>query len=327
MTPASKRKAAAAVRVRRRFDQGAARASTPCASGRACISATPTTARACTTWCTRSWTTPSTRRWPATATAITVTLNADGSVTVERQRPRHPDRHPQGRRRFGRRGDHDPAACRRKVRPELLQGLGRPARRRRLGRQRAVRLAGADASGATARSTSCASRTAMAEAPLRVGRRPPGGKRGTARRPSCRSRKTFTMIEFDFATLEHRLRELAFLNSGVRIMLTDDARRRAEARGDCATKAGLRAFVRYLDRTKTPLIAEPIVRRRRARRHRHRGRAVVERQLPRERALLHQQHPAARRRHASCRLPRRADAHDQHLCRRVAASPRRRRWR
>jgi ATP-dependent RNA helicase DeaD len=44
------------------------RAWRPCASGRACISATPMTARACTTWSTRSSTTPSTRRWPAIAT-------------------------------------------------------------------------------------------------------------------------------------------------------------------------------------------------------------------------------------------------------------------
>ena len=62
-------------------------------------------------------------------------------VHRERRRPRHPDRHPRGRRRLGGRGHHDPAACRRKIRPELLQGLRRPARRRRLGRQRAVELA------------------------------------------------------------------------------------------------------------------------------------------------------------------------------------------
>ena len=35
------------------------------------------------------------------------------------------------------------------------------------------------------------------------------------------SPKTFSMVEFDWATIEHRLRELAFLNSGVRIVLTD----------------------------------------------------------------------------------------------------------
>ena len=58
------------------------RAWTPCASGRACISATPTTARACTTWSTRPSTTPSTRRSPAMPTEVTVTLNPDGSCTV-----------------------------------------------------------------------------------------------------------------------------------------------------------------------------------------------------------------------------------------------------
>ena len=53
----------------------------------------------------------------------------------------------------------------------------------------------------------------------------------------------------------------------------------------------------------------------RARRHHGRMRAVVERRLSRERALLHQQHPAARRRHASRRLPRRAHAPDHAICR------------
>ncbi len=52
----------------------------------------------------------------------------------------------------------------------------------------------------------------------------------------------------------------------------------------------------------------------RARRHRRRSRAVVERRLPRDRAVLHQQHPAARRRHPSGRLPRRADAPGDRLC-------------
>src|SRR6201991_2075491 len=56
-------------------------------------------------------------------------------------------------------------------------------------------------------------------APLKVVG-PAGDKRGTEV-SFLPSPQTFTMTEFDFATLEHRLRELAFLNSGVNIVLSD----------------------------------------------------------------------------------------------------------
>ena len=72
------------------------------------------------------------------------------------------------------------------------------------------------------------------------------------------STETFTMIEFDYGTIEHRLRELAFLNSGVHIILTDA--RHAEIRQeDLYYDGGLEAFVRYLDRAKAPLIGSPIM--------------------------------------------------------------------
>ncbi len=71
------------------------------------------------------------------------------------------------------------------------------------------------------------------------------------------SAATFTMTEFNFETLEHRLRELAFLNSGVAIVLED--RRGAEPRRvDLAFEGGLEAFAQYLDRNKTNLIDQPI---------------------------------------------------------------------
>ena len=72
------------------------------------------------------------------------------------------------------------------------------------------------------------------------------------------SPRTFTMIEFDFATIEHRLRELAFLNSGVRIIFTD-ARHAEVKREELYYEGGLEAFVRYLDRAKTALIDKPIL--------------------------------------------------------------------
>jgi len=72
------------------------------------------------------------------------------------------------------------------------------------------------------------------------------------------SPQTFTKLEFDFATLEHRLRELAFLNSGVTIVLSD-MRHAVEKREELRYEGGVEAFVRYLDRNKTALIPKPIM--------------------------------------------------------------------
>ena len=71
------------------------------------------------------------------------------------------------------------------------------------------------------------------------------------------SPKTFSSTEFDFQTLEHRLRELAFLNSGVTIVLTDN-RGVEPRREEMRYEGGLAAFVRFLDRNRHPLIADPI---------------------------------------------------------------------
>ena len=71
------------------------------------------------------------------------------------------------------------------------------------------------------------------------------------------SPQTFTKTEFDFGTLEHRLRELAFLNSGVHIILADH--RHADVkRVELHYEGGLEEFVKYLDRAKKPLIGSPI---------------------------------------------------------------------
>jgi len=86
---------------------------------------------------------------------------------------------------------------------------------------------------------------------------PAGDRRGTevTFTPSA---ETFTMVEFDYKTLEHRLRELAFLNSGVRIVLTD-ARHAEVVREELMYEGGVEAFVRYLDRAKSPVIEKPIM--------------------------------------------------------------------
>ncbi len=69
---------------------------------------------------------------------------------------------------------------------------------------------------------------------------------------------TFSHIDFDLKTLEHRLRELAFLNSGVVIKLTD--RRHAEPVEILLHyEGGVEAFVRHLDKSKSPILKDVIV--------------------------------------------------------------------
>jgi len=82
------------------------------------------------------------------------------------------------------------------------------------------------------------------------------GKKGTEVR-FLASTKTFSNLEYSFKTLEHRLRELAFLNSGVRIRIEDE-RPVEKLETEMVYEGGVREFVRHLDRSKTPLLAEPI---------------------------------------------------------------------
>ena len=82
------------------------------------------------------------------------------------------------------------------------------------------------------------------------------GEKGTEVRFMA-STSTFSNLDYSFKTLETRLRELAFLNSGVRITLEDE--RPAEAlKSELFYEGGVREFVRYLDRSKTAVMPEPI---------------------------------------------------------------------
>jgi DNA gyrase subunit B len=109
-------------------------------------------------------------------------------------------------------------------------------------------------------------RDGVPEAPLaEIGSAPPwpegSNRRGLATGTEVNflpSREVFSSVEFDFTTLEHRLRELAFLNSGVALTLSD--LRGVEPKSvTLHFEGGLEAFVRYLDRSKQVLHAPPIV--------------------------------------------------------------------
>src|SRR5262245_30359227 len=97
-------------------------------------------------------------------------------------------------------------------------------------------------------------RNGEAEAPLKIVGKTE--KRGT-RVTFLPSAETFKQTEFDFERLEHRFRELAFLNSGVRLELVDA--RHAERKSiELYYEGGIAAFVKWLDRAKTPIVPDPI---------------------------------------------------------------------
>ena len=82
------------------------------------------------------------------------------------------------------------------------------------------------------------------------------GEKGTEVR-FLASTSTFSNLDYNFKTLEHRLRELAFLNSGARIIL-EDLRPAEPLRTELYYEGGVREDVRYLDRSKTSAMSEPI---------------------------------------------------------------------
>jgi len=91
---------------------------------------------------------------------------------------------------------------------------------------------------------------------------PANGKKGSEVRFMASSKTnrpdgTFSNLDYVFKTLENRLRELAFLNSGVHIVIEDE--RPAEPlKTEFCYEGGVREFVRYLDRSKQPVMPEPI---------------------------------------------------------------------
>ena len=94
-----------------------------------------------------------------------------------------------------------------------------------------------------------------AVAPLKV-TGPADGRKGT-RVTFLASPATFKITEYDFDKLEHRYRELAFLNSGVRLFLRD-ARHEEAKEVELYYEGGIAAFVKYLDRNKQPLMPDPV---------------------------------------------------------------------
>ena len=103
-----------------------------------------------------------------------------------------------------------------------------------------------------------------ATAPLKVIGKAPEGKKGTRVTFLASTEKapgdggTFkNQIEYDFEKLEHRYRELAFLNSGVRLFLRD-ARHEEIKEVELFYEGGIAAFVKWLDRNKSPLFPDPI---------------------------------------------------------------------
>ena len=257
------------------------------------------TAPACTTWRSRSSTTRWTRRRPGYATTCELTLNGDGSVTVRDDGRGIPtDIHAEegvsaaevvltrlhAGGKFNQNsykvsgGLHGVGAAVVNALSEWME-----VRIWRNGLEHFIRFEHGDA-----------------VAPLRD-RRPVRASPAAPRSPSSPAPAPSPRSSSNTRSWRRRLRELAFLNSGLRIVLRDE-RHAPPQETDFHYEGGLVAFVRVAgprqdagaaraDHASPPQESQVGIRVEFA--------LVLERQLPRDDAVLHQQHPAARRRHAT----------------------------
>ena len=120
----------------------------------------------------------------------------------------------------------------------------------------------------------------------------------------------FSTTTYSFDTLSQRLRELAFLNKGLKITLDDE---RSSKKTEFRFTGGIAEFVKHLNRGKGVLHDSPDLHRGQARSGRSGNCAPIQRQLRREHFRLRQHDQYGRRRHAPFRFPLRAHAHHQLL--------------
>ena len=249
------------------------------------------------------------------ATRVDVTLQADGGVrVVDNGRGIPVDMHPMEKKPAVE-VVHDHPARRRQVRQRFLRGLRRPARRRRLGGQRAVQRA---------RRRDPPRRAGLAPALRALRARAAAQGRGDQARGTTvtfwADRTIFETTTYNIETIRRRLQEMAFLNKGLTITCATSATAptatprsptpRATSRRSRSTRSATRAASRTSSRTSTsqgPDPQEAGVLLGRGGRARGRGRDAVELRLHRVGLHLRQHHQHPRGRHPRRGLPRRAD--------------------